>query len=107
MKLIIYSDTNEVMDVINVVNPIVDKNNVFWIGGSLEGIKRSFIIVDDRAVIGDTVTDELLQLDRKMDFTKVDLVEENRILKEKLITMEEKANFHESILVEIATMIYS
>lgn len=76
MKIIIYSDSMEVVEIIeNIKKPIVDKNNVDWEDGSFQGINLPFLLVEDDLTISHTITDEILQADKKNEYTKIDYID--------------------------------
>lgn len=85
MILVIYNEDNEVLETFqDVSNPVVDGASVAWDGGGLVDIKHPFLILDDNADVSDYVTNELIALDKKKEFIKVDVtVEELRILKKR------------------------
>jgi hypothetical protein len=81
MKLVFYNAENKVVDAIeNVSNPSIDGNNVEWEGGSLAGANLPFLLLDDDISV-DTVTDDIIALDKKSQYPKVDLAKENADLK--------------------------
>lgn len=88
MKIVVYDDNEIVLDVIENIEKVeVENNNIYWQNGSIIGLKHDFIVLDDTVEIY-PLTDETIALDRKHEIPKVDLAEENRKLKERLITTE-------------------
>ena len=107
MKLIIYNDNNEIVESIEVNNPVITSDLISWDNGSMSLPNLPYIILDDTIEVGEDVNEVMISQDRKSDFVKLSLEEENAVLKEKLNQMEEKTNFHENILVELASVLYS
>jgi hypothetical protein len=91
MQLVLYdADTLSVLDVIkDVQNPVVDKNSVSWNSGALGDAKVPFLILDNGVAIEESVTQELLNLNRSSEFSKVDLAKENEELRERLRIVED------------------
>jgi hypothetical protein len=90
MKLVLYGSNNAVLEIIEGLRDIkVSADAVTWDDGSLRGIKAQYLIVPDDATIGDEVMAELIAQDQTEQFREVDLVEENRQLKERLQAAED------------------
>lgn len=89
MKLIVYNAENEVINVVDNMEKVeIEGNNVYWHNGSMVGVKANFIVIDDTTETPSQITDTVITLDRKQEFIKVDLLEENKRLKERLTTTE-------------------
>lgn len=98
MKLVLYGDNGAVLEVVEDLREIeVGSDAVTWANGSLRGIKAQYVIVPDEATIGDEVTAELIASNNAERFRAVDLVEENRQLKERL-------DFTELALINVMDM---
>lgn len=73
MKIVLYTEDYLVLNVFeDVQNPKVEINTVEWDNGRLRGIKVPFLLLEDEVEVGQTVTG-LLDLDKKAQFTKVDI----------------------------------
>ncbi|WLR53545.1 hypothetical protein LC048_13535 [Mesobacillus subterraneus] len=85
MKIVIFEPaTKEVIYIQEQVsNPEVTDNSVTFKGGELAGISKSFILIDDMEV-SDSVTDEMIALDKKASYPKTDLKKENEDLRKQL-----------------------
>ena len=82
MKLVIYNEEKDVIDVTEYIeDPEISGNDIEWLGGSMTDVKLPFILLADDVEVGDKVTKELLVLDEKDEYTKIDLYEENRRLR--------------------------
>jgi hypothetical protein len=89
MKLVLYNDSNVVVETIeNIHLPTVKENSVEWEDGSLTGINLPFCLFDDDADIPEVITDEIKALDNKEQFKKRDLAKENAVLKARLESAE-------------------
>ncbi|WP_226085638.1 hypothetical protein [Mesobacillus sp. S13] len=89
MKLVIYDQEHNIKEIReNILSPVVEGNDVRWEGGSLTGIKFPFILLDDELEVGETLTDEIIQLDKKEEYPAHDLVEENLDLRTRLESAE-------------------
>ncbi|KMJ58073.1 hypothetical protein AB685_14780 [Bacillus sp. LL01] len=98
MKLVLYAESNAVLEVIEDLRDIeVEADAVTWRDGSLRGIKAQYIIVPDDAEVGAEVSAELIAQDQAEQFRKIDLAEENRQLKERL-------DFTELALINVMDM---
>lgn len=85
MNLVFYDDSRNVVEVIeDIQNPVIDGDNIEWEKGEMTGIKLSFLVLCDDTEIGESVTDELILLDKKKEFITVDLAEENKQLREQI-----------------------
>lgn len=85
MKIVIFEPTTKEVIYIQeqVSNPEVTDNSITFEGGELAGISKSCILIDDMEV-GDSVTDEMIALDKKASYPKIDLKKENADLKKQL-----------------------
>lgn len=93
MKLVLYTEDYNVLDVFeNIQNPIVDGNTVEWDTGALHGINVPFLLLDD-TVDTSSITEEVKAQCRGKQFTKVDLFQENKSLKERLTYAEDAILF--------------
>lgn len=87
MKLVFYDVDRNVVEIIeDVQSPIIDDDNIEWENGKMTGVKLSFHLLDDDVIVDEKVTDKLIALDRSNEFTKVDLLEENKRLNERIET---------------------
>lgn len=102
----IYQESGEVVEIIGMMNPVVSLNSVSWEGGALGGINLPFLILDDDVTIGEGITDGLIQLDKKSEFKKLPLEEENELLKAQIQENKEKTDFHAELIAEMAMMVY-
>ena len=84
MKLVLYDEkTLEVRQIEeDIRSPVVDGNNVIWEVGSVKGIKLPFLLLEDDVEVLEVVNETIIELDLSEQFLKVDLLEENRRLKE-------------------------
>jgi hypothetical protein len=74
MKLVLYDETNQIIEVQgNIKSPVVNENNVVWEGGSLLGINLPFLLIEDDVVLTDQVNEEIIALNKRDQFLKVDL----------------------------------
>jgi hypothetical protein len=82
MKLVLYNENNEIIEVVNVEQlQIEQKENgeidAFWNGGIIQGLKAEFIVLDD---FEDTeerrVTDEMKELDKSEQFISENVLEQ-------------------------------
>lgn len=90
MKIVLYQEDGKVIDTIeNVLDPVVDTRKIEWTGGALEGINAEFLLLDDTITVTDTVSEELISLDKKHLYKKIDLAKENEQLKERLKLAED------------------
>lgn len=81
MYLVLYDE--RIRDVVEIDETVeVEGNTVIWATGKQPGIKTDFIIVDQ---VPETITEEVIALDRKHEFKKVDEVTQ---LKERLSDTE-------------------
>lgn len=92
MKIVVYDFDKKVVDVIDdIKHPKVSGNRVDWEGGSTEN-NLPFLLLEDSVEINETITDEIIALDKKSEFAKVDelaeLKAENTELKSRLETAE-------------------
>jgi hypothetical protein len=95
MKLALYKD-NQVISVIeDVENPEVEGDCVTWANGKLIGIKIPFLLLNDETDINQEVTEELILLDRKTEFYKVD----------KMVELEEGNEMNALAIMELAEML--
>jgi hypothetical protein len=82
MKLILYDDNNNVLDIKADINVIeVSDSRVVWETGNLNGIKSKFIILPDEVYVAEEVTSEIVSRDMKSQLVKVDIIKENEELK--------------------------
>jgi hypothetical protein len=65
----------------NIKQPIVSDNNLVWEEGSLHGINLPFLLLEDEVSTVDVLTDEVIALDKKSQYPKIDLEKENADLK--------------------------
>ncbi|MCQ6275750.1 hypothetical protein JMM81_12365 [Bacillus sp. V3B] len=80
MKLIFYKD-NTVTNVIeNIYSPIVESGVFTWESGRLKGIKNQYILIDDDVDVTE-LTDDIIDLDKKSQFVKIDTETEQKKLK--------------------------
>ncbi|KON87330.1 hypothetical protein AF332_11165 [Sporosarcina globispora] len=89
MKILLYDANKTVIDVIdNVQKPYVEDDNIFWVEGSLLGVKVQYSIVDDTVEVikGDTMTEEIINSDKKSECIseKDRLTQENAELRSRL-----------------------
>lgn len=70
MKLILYDDSNKVIDLVeNVIDPVIEHEiNVNWSEGSVRGIQVPFILVEDSVELGEVLTPEIIDMDKKNQF---------------------------------------
>lgn len=101
MKLVLYDEeTLEVRRVEeDIRSPVVDGNNVIWEVGSLHGIKLPFLLLEDDVEVHESVDEAIIGLNLSEQYLKVDLLEENKKLKE-----ENKLNA--MAIMELAEMIF-
>ena len=89
MKLVLYNDQLRVVEVVEeIVSPQVVDNDATWADGSMTGIKLDFLLLEDGIEVNESV-EELMQLDKKKDYQKVDLLKENKELKNRLEATEQ------------------
>lgn len=89
MKLVIYDQDHNIKEIReNILSPVVEGNDVRWEGGSLTGIKFPFILLDDEVEVGETITNEIILMDKKKEYPVHNLVEENEDLKARLESAE-------------------
>lgn len=81
MKLVLYTDDYNILDVIeNVENPVVKENNVDWNIGSLQNINVPFLLLEDDVDVS-TISHATISQDKKSQFVKVNLEQEFKQLK--------------------------
>lgn len=75
MKIVIYKDDGTVVRVIgNVVDPIIEDDSIKWIDGSIIGIKDKFAIVTDDFIVGENISDDVIDF---IITQKIKVVNEN------------------------------
>lgn len=94
MKLVIYNNQYQVVNVFENMNDVqVTSNSVIWRDGSLTGIKQNFIVLEDHIEVGDRVSEDIIELDRKTHVHKKDPIAENEVLKARVANLEETLLF--------------
>lgn len=78
MKLILYKEDRSILfSVDDIKSPTVKENGVDWEEGSVTAADL-FVLLEDGVEVGETITDEILALDQKEHFRKVDEMEDMR-----------------------------
>lgn len=89
MKLVIFNNENKVIDALEGLSEVQTKGeDVWWNGGSMQGIKLNYLILDDSVEVSETITKEVIAVDQKENFRKVDFEQENAELKARLESAE-------------------
>ncbi|MFJ5716520.1 hypothetical protein [Neobacillus sp. NPDC093127] len=72
MRIVVYDNDKKVVDIIEDINhPKVSGNIVDWEGGSVEN-NLPFLLLEDSVEVSEVVTDDIIALDKKSQFVKVD-----------------------------------
>lgn len=89
MKLVIYKDDGEVVQIFEGLTDIKTSGfDVEWTAGVLRGIKQNFVILDDTVEVESPIKPEVIALDKKDEYKAIDLAEENKRLRERLVAAE-------------------
>jgi hypothetical protein len=100
MKVVLYTDNRILAAFENIRSPVViDNKNISWESGSVNDADL-FILLDDEVDLSEGLTPEIIALDVKNNFLKVEVPNENEELKQQLAeTNALILDFMESILV--------